>query len=153
MNKNYYEEIKRELINNETRNIVKDYSKNKSDLTTYYKVGKLLSDAGKCYGEGILKQYSIKLVNELNKKYNSSFLYKLIYFYNICKLFPALPENITWSHFYEMLSIKDVNKIKYYIKITTDNNLSTRELRSRIKSQEYECYRKLQKINLLKMKN
>ena len=39
---NYYEEIKQELINNEVYKRVKDYSKNKSDLETYYKVGEEL---------------------------------------------------------------------------------------------------------------
>ena len=55
---NYYENIKTEILNNEITKKVKDYSKNKSDLTTYYNVGKLLSEAGKCYGEGINKEYS-----------------------------------------------------------------------------------------------
>ena len=39
---NYYDEIKEKLINNEIVQRVKDYSKNKSDLNTYYEVGKLL---------------------------------------------------------------------------------------------------------------
>ena len=65
---NYYDEIKNELINNEVTKKVKDYSKNKSDLTTYYNVGKLLAEAGKHYGEGIIKEYSSRLSIELNKK-------------------------------------------------------------------------------------
>jgi hypothetical protein len=68
---NYYNEIKENLINNEVYKAVKDYSKNKSDLETYYKVGKLLSEAGKHYGEGIIKEYSIKLTEELGIKYYS----------------------------------------------------------------------------------
>ena len=56
---NYYTKIKNELINNVIYKKVKDYSKNKNDLTTYYNVGKLLSLAGKQYGEGIIKEYSI----------------------------------------------------------------------------------------------
>ena len=64
---NYYDEIKNELINNEITKKVKDYSKNRSDLNTYYNVGKLLAEAGKHYGEGIIKKYSIKLTNELGK--------------------------------------------------------------------------------------
>ena len=39
---NYYELIKQELINNEIYKKVKDYSKNRSDLQTYYNVGKML---------------------------------------------------------------------------------------------------------------
>ena len=58
---NYYNKIKNELINNEITKRVKDYSKNKNDLDTYYNVGKLLSDAGKHYGQGIIKEYSKKL--------------------------------------------------------------------------------------------
>lgn len=54
---NYYNEIKQELINNEIYKNVKDYSKNNSDLTAYYKVGKILSEAGKHYGDGVIKEY------------------------------------------------------------------------------------------------
>ena len=64
---NYYDNIKEKLINNEVYKKVKDYSKNKSDLDTYYEVGKLLSKAGKQYGEGIIKEYSKKLTSELGK--------------------------------------------------------------------------------------
>lgn len=46
---NYYRKIKEELINNEITKRVKDYSKNRSDLNTYYNVGKLLSEAGRYY--------------------------------------------------------------------------------------------------------
>ena len=66
---NYYNEIKTEILNNEITKKIKDYSKNKSDLTTYYNVGKLLSEAGKHYGEGIIKEYSEKLTKEFGKGY------------------------------------------------------------------------------------
>ena len=69
---NYYDEIKEQIINNEITKKVKDYSKNKSDLTTYYNVGKLLSEAGKHYGESIIKNYSRKLISEIDKKYNET---------------------------------------------------------------------------------
>ena len=59
---NYYNEIKNELINNEITKRVKDYSKNRSDLNTYYNVGKLLSEVGKHYVKGVIKEYSIKYV-------------------------------------------------------------------------------------------
>lgn len=38
----------------------------------------------------------------------------------------------------ELLYLKDVDKINYYIKITSEQNLSVRELREKIKNQEYE---------------
>ena len=41
----YYNEIKNELINNEVYKKAKDYSKNRNELETYYRVGKLLVEA------------------------------------------------------------------------------------------------------------
>ena len=64
---NYYSKIKNEFINNEVYKKVKDYSKNKYEIQRYYNVGKLLFDAGNNYGEGVIKEYSIKLTQELEK--------------------------------------------------------------------------------------
>lgn len=134
---NYYEKIKNELINNEVYKKVKDYSKNRSDLNTYYKVGKLLNDAGKSYGEGIIKKYSDRLTKELGKGYGLSNLKNMRRFYNIAKS-QTVSDLLSWSHYVELLKIDDINKINYYIKITEEQNLSVRKLRKRIKSSEYE---------------
>ena len=134
---NYYEKIKSELINNEVYKRVKDYSKNKSDLNTYYKVGKLLNDAGKSYGEGIIKKYSDMLTKELGKGYGLSNLKNMRKFYNIAKN-QTVYDLLNWSYYVELLKIDDINKINYYIKITENENLSVRKLRDRIKSHEYE---------------
>ena len=45
---------------------------------------------------------------------------------------------LSWSHYIELLSIKDINKINYYIKITEEQRLGIRELRNKIKNKEYE---------------
>ena len=137
---NYYNEIKNELINNEITKKVKDYSKNKSDLTTYYNVGKLLSEAGKHYGEGIIKEYSKRLTNELNTKYSIRVLYKMLKFYNfmVVEKLPTLSAKLTWSHYDELLKLNSIDEINYYIIITEQQNLSVRELRARIKNKEYE---------------
>ena len=68
-NMDYYNEIKNELIDNEIYKRVKDYSKNKYELEKYYNVGKLLNDAGKHYGESIIKEFSIKLQTEVNANF------------------------------------------------------------------------------------
>ena len=137
---NYYENIKEELINNEVYKKVKDYSKNKSDLKTYYNVGKMLSEAGKHYGKGIIKEYSKKLTEDLKVKYTKSSLYNMLNFYYFMssRNFQTLSGNLNWSHYIELLSITDDNKIKYYIKIIEEQNLSVREFRNKIKNNEYE---------------
>ena len=135
---NYYDEIKKELIDNEIIKKVKDYSKNRSDLNTYYNVGKLLAEAGKHYGEGIIKEYSKRLINELGKGYSKRNLWLMIKFYNLKEKVQTLSAQLSWSHYCELLSFKDINKINYYIVITEKQNLSIRQLRERIKSNEYE---------------
>ena len=134
---NYYDEIKNELINNEITKKVKDYSKNKSDLTTYYNVGKLLAEAGKHYGEGIIKKYSKRLTNEFGKGYTPTRLRYFRRFYEVLIKHPTVSDKLSYSHYCELIWF-DIDKINYYIKITEEQNLSVRELRERIKNKEYE---------------
>ena len=134
---NYYNEIKTELINNEITKRVKDYSKNRSDLNTYYNVGKLLSEAGKHYGEGIIKEYSEKLTADLNKKYSYRSLNYMMKFYELQKM-QSVTANLSWGHWIELLSIKNINEMKYYINQAEKLFLTTRELRTKIKNKEYE---------------
>ena len=149
---NYYNEIKTELINNEITKRVKDYSKNRSDLNTYYNVGKLLAEAGKHYGEGIIKEYSDRLSSELNIKYSVRTLYKIIKYFNYMnkQKVPTVSAKLSWSHYDELLKLTDENIINYYIKISEEQNLSVRELRKKIKSNEYE---KLDEETKKKLKN
>ena len=135
---NYYENIKEELINNEVYKKVKDYSKNRSDLKTYYNVGKMLSEAGKHYGEGIIKEYSKKLTNELGKGYTLSSLKRFRQFYILLTKGATMSHQLTWSHYSELLPVNNIDKINYYIKITEEQNLSVRKLRNKIKNNEYE---------------
>ena len=135
---NYYTEIKEILINNEITKKVKDYSKNRSDLESYYKVGKILSEAGKHYGDGIIKEYSKKLTNDLGKGYDVSNLKRMRQFYFLIEKGVALPHQLSWSHILSILPINEVNIINYYINIFIKQNLSYRELRQKIKSKEYE---------------
>ena len=109
---NYYNEIKIELINNEINRKVKNYSINRSDLNTYYNVGKLLLEAGKNYGEGIIKEYSVKLTNDLNIKYDVSTLNKMRKFYNLIEKMATLSPNLSYSHYVELLPYDELkNKL------------------------------------------
>ena len=135
---NYYDEIKNELVNNEITKKVKDYSKNRSDLTTYYNVGKLLFEAGKHYGEGIIKEYSKRLTNEFGTKFGITLLKRIRQFYIVIEKGATMSHQLSWSHYCELLPVNSIDKINYYIKITKEQNLSIRELRAKIKNNEYE---------------
>ncbi len=135
---NYYDEIKTELLNNEITKKVKNYSINKSDLTTYYNVGKLLSEAGKHYGEGIIKEYSKRLINEFRRNFGITLLKRIRQFYIVIEKGATMSHQLSWSHYCELLPVNSIDKINYYIKITEEQNLSVRELRTKIKNNEYE---------------
>ena len=137
---NYYNEIKNEIINNEITKIVKDNSKNRSDLNTYYNVGKLFFEAGKHYGEGIIKKYSKKLKVDVGKQYTERTLRRFKQFYNLYveAKWSTLSTKLSWSHYVELLKFEDINEINYYIKLVEEQNLSIRELRTKIKNNEYE---------------
>ena len=51
---NYYDEIKNKLVDNEIYSKVKDYSKERYRVMTYFEIGRLLSEAGSKYGDNIL---------------------------------------------------------------------------------------------------
>ena len=152
---NYYNEIKNELINNEIYKKVKDYSKNKNDLNTYYKVGKLLIEAQggeerAKYGDKLIKEYSYRLTKEVGKQYNYKTLLKIRKFYLFYQKLATVSRQLTWSHYIELLKFDDANKINYYINISIERNLSVRELRIIIKNQEYERLDESTKNKLIK---
>ena len=80
---NYYNEIRNKLVDNEIYIKVKDYSKERHRVITYYEIGKLLSEAGKSYGDGIIEKYAEKLTIEVEKKYNKRILFRMRQFYEI----------------------------------------------------------------------
>ena len=135
---NYYEEIKSELINNEINRKVKNYSINRSDLNTYYNVGKMLSEAGKHYGEGIIKEYSKRLTIELGKGYSKRNLWLMLKFYQLKEKMQTVSAQLSWSHYCELLTLESIDEIDYYIMISEKQNLSVRQLREKIKSNEYK---------------
>ena len=137
---NYYNEIKERLIQSEIYDKAKDYSKDRNKIKVYFEIGKLLSEAGKEYGKNIIKQYSEKLVIEVGKKYNERNLRYMRQFY---KIFSSIKWNpvgskLNWSHFRELIKVKNIDAIMYYINICEKRNLSKRQLQDKIKNHEYD---------------
>ena len=114
---NYYNEIKHTLIKNNVTRTVKQYSINRSDLNTYYEVGRLLSEAGKHYGEGIINEYSKRLTNEFGKGYTFTALTRTRKFYLLIEKLATVSQQLTYGHYIELLPYEDINEVKYYIKL------------------------------------
>lgn len=113
----YYQSIKNKLIENEIYSKVKDYSKEKNKVMTYFEIGKLLTEAGGKYGDRVIEDYSNKLMNEVGKKYNKRTLFRMRQFYNLFsneKVSPLVTQ-LTWTHYIVLLVLKDYDEIVYYI--------------------------------------
>lgn len=137
---NYYNEIKEQLIRSEIYDRAKDYSKDRHKVKVYFEIGRLLNKAGKEYGKNVIKQYAEKLIVEVGKKYNERTLYGMRKFFEVFsneKLTP-LGSKLSWSHYRELLTIKNIDEIMYYIDICEKKNLSRRQLQERIKNHEYD---------------
>ena len=144
---NYYNEIKSILIDNAIGRKVREYKNNQKDLESYYNVGKLLVEAQggeerAKYGDGLIKEYSKRLTSELGKGYTVTRLKYMRTFYELVKKSPPLADqfknvNTTWSNICEILYLKNIEEIKYYLNLSNKLCLTKRELRLRIKSNEY----------------
>ncbi|MBR3116242.1 MAG: DUF1016 family protein [Bacilli bacterium] len=139
---NYYEQVKGLLISNEIHKRVKDYSKNKSDLDTYYNVGRIIVEAqgGEArakYGDGLIKQYSENLTSELGKGYTVTRLKYYRKFYEVFSKSPTMSDQLSFSHYCELMWLES-EKMNYYINISIRKRLSVRQLRIAIKNKEYE---------------
>ena len=136
---NYYNEIKNKIIDNEVYAKVKDYSKERHKVITYFEIGKLLNEAGGKYGDNIIDEYSKKLVVEVGKKYNRRTLFRMKQFYNIFsnEKVSTLWTQLTWSHLRLLFNL-EIDSMNYYFKDTMNKNLSVRELEFKIKSNEYQ---------------
>ncbi|MGM9850496.1 MAG: DUF1016 N-terminal domain-containing protein [Bacilli bacterium] len=152
---NYYNEIKNKLIDNEIYQKMKDYSKERNKVITYFEIGKLLNEAGGKYGDKIIDEYSKKLMIEVGKKYNKRTLFRMKQFYNVFsnEKVSTMLTQLTWSHYLLLLSIRDYNEIIYYINLAKKNNLTQRQLQEKIKSKEYERLDDKTKEKLIENKN
>ncbi len=145
---NYYNEIKNILIDNSIGRKVREYKSNQKDLESYYNVGKLLVEAQggeerAKYGNELMKEYSKKLTNELGKGYSVRMLQKMRQFYLLTQRSPPLAAkfksiNITWSNICEIMQLKNLEEIEYYLNLSNKLCLTKLELRTKIKSKEYE---------------
>ena len=136
---NYYNEIKNKLVDNEIYSKVKDYSKERHKVITYFEIGKLLNDAGGKYGDNIIDEYSKKLVDEVGKKYNRRTLFRMKQFYSMFsdEKVSQLATQLSWSHYVELLPLKNIDEIRYYINICREQNIGRDLLREKIRNNEY----------------
>ncbi len=140
---NYYNEIKSLIENKEISSRVRNLEENNETLKTYFEIGKLLIEAqgGEArarYGDGLIKEWSKRLVIEYGKGYDISNLKRMRKLYLTFQKGGTPSHQLTWSHYYKLLSIKNKNEMNYYINLAINQRLSVRQLRDAIKEKSFE---------------
>lgn len=116
---------------------------NTSLLYHYFHLGLELSNILKeykniKYGNKIISELSKKLVNEFGKGYSEYNLRTMIRFYNVYKKWESVTPKLTFTHYVNLIKIKNENERNYYQELAISNNLSIRELKRVISSSQYE---------------
>ena len=140
MEEQYYISIKEKLLKSEIYDKARDYAKDRNKVKVYYETGELLSKAGKDYGKNIIKQYSEKLMIEVGKKYTERNLRYMRQFYEMIEetKWNTMRSKLSWSHYREVLKVKDTNEIIFYLNEASNKNLTQRQLQEIIKLKTYK---------------
>ena len=151
MEDKYYIELKEKALKVEIYDRARDYAKDKNKVNSYYEMGELLSKAGREYGKNIINNYSEKLMIEVGEKYNYRTLYRMRKFYELfnSRKLTTMWSKLSWSHYREVLSLKDINEIIYYLNECENKSLTQRQLHELIKNNTYDRLSNETKIKLI----
>jgi len=135
---NIKELIENDIVLNRKHRLIEENSR----LVTYFEIGRILVSAqgGKeraKYGNGLIKEWSKILTENYGKGYDYTNLSRMRQLYLVFENI-GTPCQLSWSHYRYILPIKDESKRNYYINLCIKQNLSVRELRNRIKNNEYD---------------
>lgn len=158
--KNYYKKIENLIEQKEINKKVRELKDNSETLMTYWNIGKLLVQAQggekrAKYGNELIKKWSINLVKKYGKGYDYSNLSRFRQFYLCFPILGTVCQELSWSHYRFILTIKNKNKRNYYINEILRKNLSVRELQNEIKNKSYErlSYKDKENIKLITENN
>ena len=140
---NYYEQVESLIKNNEINKKVRALQDNSETLYTYWNIGRLIVEAqdGKKrakYGDGLIKKWGYKLSLKYGRGYDYTNLSRMRTLYITFPIIGTLSQQLSWSHYYTILPIKNPNERNYYINRVILDNLSVRDLRREIKNKSFD---------------
>ena len=140
-NNNMIKEIT-ELVNEVKEKLSKEI--NKSIVYVYWNIGKIIvSNENEFnnrmeYGKEVLKGLSNELTKYLGKGYSYTSLKHMRLFYKTYPNYNKINEKLTWTHYCELITIKDNDKRNFYEKECINSNWSVRELKRQIGTSLFE---------------
>ncbi len=130
------------VVNEVKSNLAKEI--NKSITYVYWNIGRIIvkheiEDNNRLeYGKEVLKELSLELTKTLGKGYSLTNLTYMRWFYNVYPDYSMINESLSWSHYVELITIKDEEKRKFYEKESINSNWSVRELKRQLETSLFE---------------
>lgn len=130
------------MVNEAKSNLAKEI--NKSITYVYWNIGRIIvkhenEDNNRLeYGKEVLKKLSKELTKLLGKGYSLTNLTYMRWFYNVYPDYNMINESLSWSHYVELITIKDDAKRNFYEKECISSNWSVRELQRQLDTSLFE---------------
>ena len=130
------------IVNEIKTNLSKEI--NKSIIYVYWNIGKIIvkhenEDNNRLeYGKEVLKELSKELTKLLGKGYSLTNLTYMRWFYNVYPDYNMINNSLSWSHYVELITIKDDKKRNFYEKECINSNWSVRELQRQLDTSLFE---------------
>ena len=129
----------------------------------YWSIGKrirqdILNDKRAEYGEKIVHTLSAQLAREYGQGFTKASLFRMIQFSELfpdIKIVASLMRQLSWTHFLQLLPLKDSLKRDFYAEMCRIENWSVRNLKKKISGMLYErtaLSRKPEKLAAMEIK-
>ena len=125
-----YEDLENLIITN-NKNLYERI--NRDTLFLYWDIGKKISEINEKDNNKILELLSSKLTKTYDSSFQKENLTLMQNFYKTFPIWQKVKTELTWSHYKELIKIKDETKRDFYIKESIRLNLNTEELKSLLK--------------------
>ena len=130
LDETFYTSIK-ELLEQARKRIYRNV--NSEMVLTYWQIGTMIvekqgGNQRADYGDGLIKELSVKMTNDYGSGYNERSLRNMRQFYLVFPIWSAVRAELSWSHYRLLIRVNDKAARNFYIKEAIEGNWSVRQL-------------------------
>lgn len=139
---NLYKDIKEKIVNSRTK-MLKQIDTTMVEV--YWYVGKITSElyiksSDGIYGKRIINALSKKLIKDFGNGFSEVSIRRMRRFYEYYPIWSAVPTELSWSHFQELIRIDRKEERNFYETESIKSNWGYRELGRQINTKLYDRY-------------
>ena len=137
-----YNDIKEKILNARSK-MLKHIDTTMTEV--YWYVGKTTYELSEnstkaSYGKKIIDALSVKLTNEFGSGFSPVSIRRMRKFYEIYPIWSAVPTELSWSHFQELIRVDRKEEREFYEQEAIKSNWGYRELGRQINTKLYDRY-------------